>query len=84
MNWTITSANIAMSYTCIVWERECGGVRQTLTIFAWNHNEMTLEASMVWAGETRNYHLDNIPRDYVNDGDVTNYFNKTVFKGERV
>ena len=84
MKWTITDANIALTYTCITWERECGGVKQTLTIMVWNHNEMTLYASSVWEGDTRAYELRDIPREYIHSGeDVTNYFNKAMFKGEK-
>lgn len=83
MTWTVTDANIALTYTCISWERECGGVKQKLTVMAWNHDSMTIYADSVWDGVTVCRKIEEHPRDYIHlDDDVTNYFNKTMFMGD--
>ena len=83
MTWTVTDANIALTYTCISWERECGGVKQKLTVMAWNHDEMSFYARSVWEGVTVERKLEFHMRDYIHlDEDVTNCFNKTMFMGD--
>jgi hypothetical protein len=83
MKWTITDANIALTYTSTTWERECGGVKQTLTVMAWDHDTMTLYAESVWEHVTERRKIDEHMRDYIHlDEDVTKYFNKTMFTGD--
>ena len=81
--WTITNANIAKSYTCITWEKECGGVKQTLTVMAWDNGDMTLLGRSVWEGVTVEKTISGHARDYVDtDDEVIQHFNKTMFMGD--
>jgi hypothetical protein len=80
--WTITNANVAKSYTCITWERECGGVKQTLTVMAWKE-DMTLLGRSVWEQVTVERSISGHAREYIDtDDEVTHYFNKTMFLGD--
>jgi len=80
--WTLQSANVALSYTAIVWTRKTDEMVQTFQAMVWNNQEMTLFATETWHGMEHGFVLSNTPRAYLeSEEQITEAFYKVCFCG---
>ena len=82
MEWNTIHAQVWLTSTDIVWERECDDYNQRLAVMVLEDGTMHCRAShWVGIGVTRSYVLTVEKRHIISDAEITALYNLVYFNG---